>query len=263
MLTKKHALITGGAQGIGLGIAEAFLDEGASVVMADRNEEVLEETVATLRSKFPDSQIYGVEGDVSDADAVEKMVAEAVEATPGLNVLVNNAGFGALSRFWEMDPEIWRAVVDTTLTGTFLVAREVTRSMLAREARGSIINIASVNAVIPTTGCAAYCSAKGGIEMFTKTAALELAPHHINVNAIGPGTTRTPLTELTYETPGFKEGVLEHSPMGRLGEVEDIAKVAVFLASEYASWVTGQLILADGGQGLIGLPPYYETLMGE
>jgi NAD(P)-dependent dehydrogenase (short-subunit alcohol dehydrogenase family) len=132
--------------------------------------------------------------------------------------------------------------------------------MLERETRGKIINIASTNARIPSTGISAYCAAKGGVAMFTRAAALELAPHGITMNAIGPGTTLTPGTEGFYQLPGLREAFLDRTPMGRFGEVADISRVVLMLASEYANWITGQLIMADGGQSLLGLPRYLEGL---
>lgn len=188
------------------------------------------------------------------------MVDETARRFGSIDVLVNNAGFGTMNRFWEMSPEEWNSVLSTVLNGTFFCSRAVTRVMLDQHTRGKIINIASTNALIPSTGIAAYCAAKGGVLMFTRVAALELAAHGITVNAIGPGTTLTPLTEGFYNLPGLREAFLDRSPMGRFGEPEDIAKVALFLASEYADWITGQIILADGGQSLLGLPRYIEGL---
>jgi len=186
------------------------------------------------------------------------MAGAAAERMGHVDVLINNAGFGGMQRFWEMSPEDWNRILETVLTGTFLCSREVVRLMLEHETRGKIINIASTNAQIPSTGISAYCAAKGGVAMFTKAAALELAPHGITMNAIGPGSTLTPGTEGFYHLPGLHEAFLDRTPMGRFGEVSDIARVALMLASEYADWITGQLIMADGGQSLLGLPRYVE-----
>jgi NAD(P)-dependent dehydrogenase (short-subunit alcohol dehydrogenase family) len=177
-----------------------------------------------------------------------------------IDVLINNAGFGGMRRFWEMELDEWNRILETALTGTFLCSREVVRGMLERETRGKIINIASTNAQMPSTGISAYCAAKGGVAMFTRAAALELAPHGITMNAIGPGTTLTPGTEGFYQLPGLREAFLDRTPMGRFGEVSDISRIVLMLASEYADWITGQLIMADGGQSLLGLPRYLEGL---
>ncbi len=257
-LSGKTALVTGAAQGIGLGIARAFHAAGARVMMGDRNAERLAEAAAALGAGS--GEVATVVADVSDAAQVRRMVAETVARFGTVDVLVNNAGFGSMTRFWEMGDEEWNTVLATTLTGTFLCAREVTRVMLDKKTRGRIINIASTNALLPSTGLAAYCAAKGGVLMFTRVAALELGPHGITVNAIGPGTTLTPVTEGFYNLPGLREAFLDRTPMGRFGQPEDIARVALFLASEYADWITGQLLLVDGGQSLLGLPRYLEGL---
>jgi NAD(P)-dependent dehydrogenase (short-subunit alcohol dehydrogenase family) len=256
----KGILVTGAARGIGFGIAEAFAEAGAAIAMCDRDEGGLESAVQEIRTRHPQVRCLDLCADVSDPDQVATMVEAADEGLDGIDVLVNNAGFGGMRRFWEMNLEEWNRILETTLTGTFLCSREVTRRMLDREKRGKIINIASTNSVIPSTGISAYCAAKGGVSMFTKAAALELAPHGITMNAIGPGTTLTPGTEGFYKLPGLHEAFLERSPMGRFGEPSDISKVVLMLASDYASWITGQLILADGGQSLLGLPRYLEGL---
>ena len=259
-LTNKIALVTGGVQGIGLGIVEAFLGAGAKVALSDINGEGLEARVGELRGRFGE-RVYGITADCSKEEDIVRMVSGAVGKFGAIDILVNNAGRGGMHYFWETAAREWDEVVDLNLRGAFLCAREVTKVMLDKGTRGKIINIASTNAILPTTGIAAYCASKGGLLMFTKVAAEELGPHGINVNAIGPGSTMTPLTEGFYNLPIMSEGYLERTPMGRFGQPEDIAKVALFLASEYADWVTGQIIYADGGQSLMGLPRYLEGLM--
>lgn len=258
-LNNKVALITGGAQGIGLGIASVYLEAGASVAICDRNEEGLKKTVDDLRKNFGD-KIYGLVADISKEEDIKRMVAEAIQKFNTIDILVNNAGLSGINYFWEMPVEEWDGVLGINLRGSFLCAKEVTRHMLEKGVKGRIINIASTNAELAATGLAAYCASKGGLLMFTRVAALELGPRGINVNAIAPGSTLTPLTEGFYMLPGVKESFLKHTPKGRFGEAEDIAKVALFLASEYADWVTGQIIYADGGQSLMGLPKYLEGL---
>jgi glucose 1-dehydrogenase len=256
----KRVLVTGAARGIGLGIAEAFAQAGARIAICDRDENGLASAARELRERYPQGECLDLVADVSDPGQVTRLVESVDQQLDGIDVLINNAGFGGMRRFWEMSLEEWDGVLATTLTGTFLCSREVVRRMLPRKIQGRIINIASTNAVIATTGISAYCAAKGGVAMFTKAAALELAPHGIRMNAIGPGTTLTPGTEGFYRLPGLHESFLERSPMGRFGEVSDISKVALMLASDYADWITGQLILADGGQSLLGLPRYLEGL---
>ncbi|MFQ5667580.1 MAG: SDR family NAD(P)-dependent oxidoreductase [Candidatus Binatia bacterium] len=256
----KTILVTGAAQGIGLGIARTFLEAHGRVAMCDRNPDTLAAAAAQLQETIPGADCATIICDVSDPDQVHRAVADAAARFGTIDILVNNAGFGGMNYFWEMSVKEWNTILATTLTGTFLCSREVARVMLEKKTRGKIINIASTNALIPSTGIAAYCAAKGGVLMFTRAAALELAPHGITVNAIGPGTTLTPVTEGFYNLPGLREAFLDRTPMGRFGEPEDIARVVLMLASEYADWITGQLILADGGQSLLGLPRYLEGL---
>lgn len=256
----KKILVTGAARGIGLGIAGAFVDAGAEVAMCDRDAGTLKGSVQEIHESSPAAQCFGILADVSRPEQVEAMVGDVAERMGHVDVLINNAGFGGMRRFWEMSLEEWNRILETALTGTFLCSREVVRLMLERKTRGKIINIASTNAQIPSTGISAYCAAKGGVSMFTKAAALELAPHGITMNAIGPGTTLTPGTEGFYQLPGLREAFLDRTPMGRFGEISDIARVVLMLASDYADWITGQLILADGGQSLLGLPRYIEGL---
>ncbi len=256
----KTIVVTGAAQGIGLGIARAFLEAHGRVAMCDRNPDTLAAAAAQLRETIPGAECATFICDVSDGAEVQRLVAGVVERFTAIDVLVNNAGFGGMSYFWEMSLEEWNTILATTLTGTFLCSREVARVMLEGRTRGKIINIASTNSLVPSTGIAAYCAAKGGVLMFTRVAALELAPHGITVNAIGPGSTLTPVTEGFYNLPGLREAFLDRTPMGRFGEPADIARVALLLASAYADWITGQIILADGGQSLLGLPRYLEGL---
>ena len=259
-MNDRAVLVTGAAQGIGLGIARAFAEAGARVAMCDRNAEALGTAAQDVSKAVGADRVIALAGDVSVTEDVERMAEKTVKGFGTIDVLVNNAGFGSIRRFWELDPQEWKGVLDTNLTGTFLFSSAVARRMLTKGTRGRIINIASTNALIPSTGLAAYCASKGGVLMFTRVAALELAPHGITVNAIGPGSTLTPLTQGFYNLPGLREAFLDRTPMGRLGTPEDIAGVALLLASKQASWVTGQILLADGGQALLGLPRYVEGL---
>lgn len=258
-LTNKVSLVTGGAQGIGFGIAKALLEAKAKVVISDRNEDGLKRAMADLKDRFG-KNVYGIRADVSSEEDVKRMVGETVREFNTIDILVNNAGFGGMNYFWEMSLHEWDDIINTNLRGAFICSKEVVNVMLEKGVKGKIINIASTNSIIPSTGISAYCASKGGLLMFTRVAAQELGPRGINVNAIGPGATTTPITEGFYNLPGLKEGFLERTPKGRFGKPEDIAKVAIFLASEYSDWVTGQIIFADGGQSLMALPAYYEGL---
>ena len=256
----KVALVTGGAQGIGLGIVKEFLNAKAKVVVSDINETNLKETVDDLKSRFGKDNVHGIITDISSEQDIKKMVSETVRNFGRIDILVNNAGIGAINHFWEMSTEEWDTVFNINLRGTFFCTREIVKLMLEKGIKGKIINVSSINAHMPTTGMSAYCVSKAAISMFTRVAALELGPHGINVNAVAPGFTMTSMTEGMFNLPGFKKAALDLSPKGRYGAPEDIAKVALFLASEYAEWITGEIIDVDGGVSLIGLPKYYEEL---
>jgi NAD(P)-dependent dehydrogenase (short-subunit alcohol dehydrogenase family) len=255
----KVALITGGAQGIGLAIAEEFLNAKARVALADVNQEVLKETTSQLARRFP-ARVRAIVADVSQEQDIKKMVKEAVDEFGAIDILVNNAGFSGLNRFWEMPSEEWDKSFAVNLRAAFLCSREVVNVMQQKGIKGRIINISSINSTMPTTGLSAYCASKAGLEMFTRVAAVELGPLGINVNAIAPGVVVTPLTEMFLGFPGVKDSFLERTPRGRLGQPQDVAKVALFLASEYAEWITGQTIVVDGGLSLMGVPKYYEAV---
>jgi 3-oxoacyl-[acyl-carrier protein] reductase len=255
----KVALITGGARGIGLSIAKNFLDAEAKISICDNNENELKVAINNLQDSYGD-RIHGILADVSIEEDVKRMVNSALQEYSTIDILVNNAGISGMNYIWDMPVEEWDAVFNVNLRGAFLCTREVVKAMLQRSIKGKIINIASINSMVPTTGIAHYCASKGGLLMFTRAAALELGPKGINVNAISPGSTMTPLTETFLSLPGLKEAFLDRTPMGRFGYPEDIAKVALFLASEYADWITGQIIYVDGGQSLMGLPRYYEGI---
>ena len=156
--------------------------------------------------------------------------------------------------------EQFQRVINVCLTGVFLCIKHESRQLLDQGEGGSIINTASINATQATAGLAAYCSAKGGVTMLTKVSALELGPHGIRVNAIGPGHTKTPLTLRARDVPGFDEAMISATPMGRLGEPEDIAQMALYLGSDASQWVSGQLFYVDGGITVNELPPNFNPL---
>src|SRR5229473_3597959 len=226
----KVALVSGGASGIGRAAALG------------------REAVAT------------VAGDVSDAGDCERAVAETVARFGRLDILLNSAGTGAMGRVWELDPMVWDRVLAVNLRGTFLLTRAASRWMVEQRRPGRIINIASTNATVPTTGHSPYCASKAGVVAFTQVAALELAPQRVTVNAIAPGPVDTNLTAPLFAMPGAREEFLRHVPLGRMGRAEDIAQAILFLSSEAAEWVTGQCFYVDGGQSMVALPPYIDLV---
>ena len=259
-LVSNHAIITGGAGGIGRGIAEEFLQQGTSVALADIDEETANTTAQELNSEY-DSEAYAIECDVTDSDSVEEMVAEAVDHFGDVGILCNNAGAAALARTWEMDESEWRQTLNVCLTGPFLCTKAVINHMIEEGHGGAIVNTSSLNYTAATDGLPHYSAAKAGLSQFTKVVAAEAGRHGIRVNAVAPGSTRTPMTEGNGLLEGkMGEEFVDRTPLGRIGEPEDIAKVVSFLASDQAQWVTGETISVDGGQHIRGLHSYWDTL---
>jgi NAD(P)-dependent dehydrogenase (short-subunit alcohol dehydrogenase family) len=255
-LTGSTAFVTGAASGIGRASARLLTAAGARVAVADRDAE----GARVLADELGASAVP-IALDVADRAAIEPALA-AAEAQLGVaDILVNSAGIGACTPFWEADPDEFEYVLRVNLTGTFLVARAFTRRLLPSGRPGAIVNIASTNAFIPATGLSAYCASKGGVAMFTRVAAMELGTRGIRVNAVAPGSTLTGMTTMAFSQPAMQAGFLRHTPMGRFGEPDDIAQAVLYLASPLAAWVTGHLLVVDGGQSLRGLPLYLENLI--
>ncbi len=252
-LDGKVAIVTGGASGIGQRTVERFVEEGARVFIGDLDDNGIAVLVARLGHNYVD----GLRVDIRDEDMVEKMVAGAVRRFGRLDIGFNNAGVGHFSPIQDYPADQFRRIVDICLTGTMLCIKHESRHLIAAGHGGSIISIASLNAIQATEGFAAYCSAKAGVAMLTKVAALELGRHKIRVNAIGPGLIETPATERLRSNADIFNGFIENSPMGRAGEPTDVADLAVYLASDASSLMTGQTLYIDGGQSLKKYPELF------
>ena len=257
MLDGKVAIITGGSSGIGKAIAKTYLDHGAKVTIVDVDEEGLQETETEL-AKFKE-KILLVKGDVTKVGDVKKAVDETLKKWKKIDVLVNNAGVATISPLTEMTEEEWDYVLGVNLKGVFMSTREVAKVMI-KQGEGCIVNISSLNDEVPLAGLVHYCASKGGVKMLTRAVALELAPYNVRVNAIAPGMTETAMTTEVLVIPELKNAVLHQIPLGKIGKPEDIANVAVILASGYMSWVTGDTIYVDGGMHLIGEESYLYPL---
>jgi glucose 1-dehydrogenase len=255
-LENKVAIVTGGAQGIGNAIARRFLQEGARVVIADVNEETGSAAVRELGALGKDLGALGsvryVACDVGDSSAVRNLVEATIAAFGPIDILVNNAAILAAKDFLELEEADFDRVIRTNLKGSFLCAQAVARHMVERakagEKPGAIINLSSVNAVFAIANQVPYSVSKGGINQLTKVMALSLAPHGIRVNAIGPGSINTDMLKVTMADAEARRRILSRTPMGRIGEPAEIAAIAVFLASDESSYITGQTIYADGGR---------------
>jgi len=235
------ALVTGASRGIGLAVTKALAARGAKVTMmdilADRAEEAMAATGHPERCCF-------VAGDVSDADSAAAGVAAAVEHGGGLDVLVNNAGITRDTLLLRMKEADWDQVMAVNLKGTFLMTKAATRRLM-KSPRGRLVNIASVVGLTGNAGQANYAASKAGVVGFTKSVAKELAGRGVTANAVAPGFIQT---DMTADLPeGAAEQLQGLIPMSRLGTVEDVAEVVVFLASTHAGYVTGQVIPVDGG----------------
>ena len=242
------ALVTGGARGIGLATARAFAEEGARVAICDISEAAAAEAVAGLGTGGV--QALGAGCDVTDEAQVDAFFARVIAELGGLDILVNNAGVTRDNLLFKMSLEDWDTVMAVHLRGTFLCTRAAQRHMVEKRF-GKIVNLSSTSA-LGNRGQANYSSAKAGLQAFTRTAAIELGPYNINVNAVAPGFVDTEMTRQTAVRRGidpeeYKKMRAKNIPLGRVGVPADIANVITFLCSEDASFVSGQIIYVKGG----------------
>jgi len=257
-LKGKVAIVTGGAMGIGKGIAQRLVEAGASVVLTDINIEAAQKTATEIMASG-NVKIKAIKADSSKLGDIDHVIAETLKAFNDLNILVNNAGIYPFKPSIDMTEEIWDRTLDINLKGVMFFARAAAKAMLDKNHGGKIINIASVDAFHPTGNLAHYDASKGGLVMLTKSLGQEWAPKGILVNAVAPGAVQTPggAASMDYskisreQIEAITKAFIAHIPLGRQGEPDDIAKVVLFLASEAADYIVGTTIIADGGY-LIG-----------
>ncbi|PSL42189.1 3-oxoacyl-[acyl-carrier-protein] reductase [Planomicrobium soli] len=242
-LTGKTAIITGGSRGIGAEIARRFSDAGAKVVVNySGSQEKAEAVVADIQANG--GEAIAVKANVSDSEAVKAMVDETMNAFGSIDILVNNAGITRDNLMMRMKDDEWDDVINTNLKGVFICTKAVTRQMMKQRA-GRIINIASIVGVMGNAGQANYVAAKAGVIGLTKTTARELASRNITANAVAPGFITTDMTDKLSED--IQKAMLTQIPLGRFGKPEEVAKAALFLASDDSSYMTGQTLHLDGG----------------
>jgi NAD(P)-dependent dehydrogenase (short-subunit alcohol dehydrogenase family) len=239
----KVALVTGAAGGIGAAIARRFAAEGASVVAGDVDGEGL----AALAEELGTERLATLPCDVTAEEDVAALADLAVTRFGGLDVAVANAGAGGSAEIVDHDLEKFRAVVDLCLTGAFLTVKHAGRVMREAGRGGSIVTIASLNAVQAGRGMAAYCAAKAGVVRLTEVAALELGRYGIRANSVAPGLIRTPATAGMWHVPGAVEEYVENTTLGRFGTPEEVASLVLFLASDESAFVSGSMHQVDGG----------------
>lgn len=243
LLENKIAVVTGAGRGIGRGIALALAREGAMVVVNyNGSKDRAEEVVRTIEEAG--GKATAVQCNISDFEAAKEFFANVVKEYGKIDILVNNAGITKDNLMMKMSEEEFQSVIQTNLAGTFHGVKFVTRPMM-KQRQGRIINIASVSGVIGNMGQANYSASKAGVIGLTKAAAKELASRNITVNAVAPGFVATEMTDVLSDS--VKEAAVATIPLGRFGEVEDIAETVVFLASDKAKYITGQVICVDGG----------------
>ena len=257
------AIVTGGSKGIGYAVADYFMTHGADVVITSRTPPEVEAAAGKLTAAHPGRRALPVVADTAVAADVERMFETAETELGPVAVVANVAGNYSLGQITDLDEEDWKAVLDTHLTGTFLSTRAAIRRMRASGTSGAVVNIGAVDVYGTTRGNAHYAAAKAGILKFTEVAALEAGRYGIRVNSVSPGVVPAE-GALPQALPQALTDAFHRSfAVDRMGEPSDVAKAVIFLASDYASWITGVDLLVDGGTHLRGLPDYAEHLLGE
>lgn len=245
---KEVVLITGAARGIGEAASYAFAQSNAKLVLVDLNLEGLEDIKKRIISETDQKDILLIKADVSDPKDVENMTNQAIEYFGGIDILFNNAGINKRIPLVEVSYEDWRKIMSVNLDGIFLVAQTVGREMIKRR-KGKIINTASMSSFIVNENLndGVYCTTKAAVVMLTKALAVEWAEYNIQVNAIAPGYTKTPLVKKLLENPKVHKELIDRTPIHRLAEPYEIARAVLYLASSDITYITGHTLMIDGG----------------
>lgn len=245
-LKNKVAIVTGAAGGIGLACAQRLAAEGAKVVLSDLSVEKGEQAAESIQESGADALFIAC--DVGEKAQVDALIAGTVAAFGRVDCVVANAGIVHACEFLDLEEEDFDRVLRVNLKGVFLTGQAAARQMVAQGGGGTIINMSSVNAIMAIPSIASYVVAKGGVNQLTKTMSISLADKGIRVNGIGPGSIMTDVLKKVADDKSAMDKIMMRTPMGRVGEPEEIAKVAVFLASDESSYITGQTIYPDGGR---------------
>jgi len=245
-LKDKVALVTGATSGIGKAIAERFAAEGAHVAVNYREKGDNAKIAAGMLQSFAAPGVAAV-ADVTDRKEIEQMFAQIIAKFGRIDIVVNNAGMEIKKPFVEVTDDEWNKVLKVNLYGPYVVSQLAARQMIKQGAGGKLIYISSVHEDIPFPEYTAYCASKGAIRMMMRNLAMELAPYQINCNNIAPGAIATPINQAVLDDPQAKENAISEIPWGRFGKPEEVASVAVFLASDESAYVTGSTYYVDGG----------------
>ena len=243
-LNGKIALITGSSRGLGLSIAKALFNSGATIIINGRNQKTLDE--ASKKINHNESIIYKCPFDITNIDDIHKNVSNIKKEIGTIDILVNNAGIQSRELLTDIKISDWDNVLKTNLTSPFILSQAIVPDMIKKKA-GKIINICSITSEVTRPSIAPYVSAKGGLKMLTKAMAIEWAKYNIQVNGIGPGLFKTEMNTALVENKKFNKWVCERTPAGRWGEPDELSGTAVLLASKASSYINGQIIYVDGG----------------
>jgi glucose 1-dehydrogenase len=247
-LAGRRAIITGAARGIGYACVRRLLEDGASVLLVDIDAEGGKAAVARLSGDNQQKPAHFHAADLTQPALIDGIVEAAIDTLGGVDILINSAGVAPRADFFALSLEDYQHVMAINLTAPFLLTQAAARRMKSQGGGGAVLNLSSVAAVVNLPDRLGYCVSKGGLNQLTRNCALALAPFGIRVNAIGPGTIETELVTGSGLTPQALTRILSRTPLGRLGQPEEIAALAAFLVSDDASYVTGQIVYADGGR---------------
>jgi len=245
-LSGKTVAITGGSQGIGLAIALRFAQEGVDISFCYRSNKAGADAVVASIQKTG-RKVAGFQYDVSSISDGQKFIADTATQFGKIDILVNNAGLERRADFWDVTEADFDAVMNVNLKGLFFITQAFVRNRMAAKTGGKVINISSVHEELPFPHFASYCASKGGVKMLTRNLSIELAPLGITINSIAPGAIATPINKNLLNDPAKLGALLENIPLRRLGTPEDVASMAVFLASEESNYATGTSFFVDGG----------------
>jgi glucose 1-dehydrogenase len=244
-LAGKVAIVTGGGQGIGEAICWRLANEGAKVIVSDVNPKTSQKVAADIQRTG--GKALAIQGDVSNREDVRRLIEETVSQFGGIDILVNNAGVHKRTPFLEIPEREWDWILAINLKGPFLCSQMVAQEMVKAKRKGKIVNIASISAEVAIANQVHYSASKAGVYMLTRGMALELAPYGINVNSVAPGPIQTAITKDRFEDPKQLEWLVGNIPLGRVGQPIDIANAVLFLVGPDSDFITGHMLVVDGG----------------